>query len=274
MRLRLLRPAGSNPYLRIDGRAMDFVLQNPGPAVVSSNGDKDAIVWVLDENARRSTRLTGPKAPQPVLYAIDPMSLKVIWKSTVGLLQASGKYNSPTIADGTVYVGTDRIVAFGIGGNNLVTAAPRSQSPGMESPAIPAPVESKSVGPPEVNGKAVVQRACVTCHDIGVVTRTRYTEAGWRRMVGTMVDRGAVLSDSEIADVVAYLTRDFGKTNVNKATVVQIEEGLGLTENEARAVVSYREQNGEFNNLEQLEKIPGVNADKIQAKATAIAFRD
>ena len=113
VRLQLLRPAGINPYVRLDGRAMDFVLQNPGPPVVSSNGGKDAIVWVLDENARRSAILTGPKAPQPVLYAIDPNTLKVIWKTDPGLLQASGKYNSPTIADGNVYIGTDRIVAFG-----------------------------------------------------------------------------------------------------------------------------------------------------------------
>jgi outer membrane protein assembly factor BamB len=113
VRMKLLRPSGIEPYLRLDERAMDFVLQNPGPPVVSSNGGKDGIVWVLDENAPRSAILTGPKAPRPVLYAIDPNTLKVIWKTDPGLLQASGKYNSPTIADGNVYVGTDRIVAFG-----------------------------------------------------------------------------------------------------------------------------------------------------------------
>ena len=113
VRTKLMRTSGAEPYLRLDGRAMDFVLQNPGPPVVSSNGGNDAIVWVLDENAPRSAILTGPKAPKPVLYAIDPNTLKVIWKTDPGLLQASGKYNSPTIADGNVYVGTDRIVAFG-----------------------------------------------------------------------------------------------------------------------------------------------------------------
>jgi competence ComEA-like helix-hairpin-helix protein len=274
VRLQLLRPIGIKPYLRVDGRAMDFALQNPGPAVVSSNGGKDAIVWVLDENARRSTRLTGPKAPQPVLYAIDPMTLKVIWKSAAGLLEASGKYNSPTIAGGTVYVGTDRIVAFGIGGTNVGTAAPHSQSPAIESAAVPAPTSNNGVVPSAVNGKAVVQRACVQCHEIDVVTRMRYTETGWRRMVSTMVDRGAVLSGSETADVIAYLMRDFGKTNVNKATTAQIEEGMGFTEDEARAIVSYRGQHGEFKSLEQLKNVPGVSPDKIQAKAAAIAFRD
>jgi outer membrane protein assembly factor BamB len=114
VRMRLVRSAGSNAYLRVDGRAMDFVLQNPGPAVVSSNGGEDGIVWVLDENAPRTTPLTGPKAPRPVLYAIDAKTLKVIWRTDPGTLQTSGKYNSPTIADGKVYIGTDRIVAFGM----------------------------------------------------------------------------------------------------------------------------------------------------------------
>src|SRR6202012_3688459 len=42
IRLQLIRSPGSKPYLRVDGRAMDFVLQNPGPPVISSNRSKDA----------------------------------------------------------------------------------------------------------------------------------------------------------------------------------------------------------------------------------------
>jgi competence ComEA-like helix-hairpin-helix protein len=279
VRLQLLRPAGANPYVRLDGRAMDFVLQNPGPPVVSSNGGKDAIVWVLDENARRSAILTGPKAPQPVLYAIDPNTLKVIWKTDPGLLQASGKYNSPTIADGNVYVGTDRIVAFGtrigqLSGSREGTANDRSQSSTIGLATAPVAKENHSDGLSEVKGKAAFQRACVECHQIEVATRSRYTEAGWRRMVDTMVERGAELSEPEIADVTAYLSKNFGKVNVNTATAAQLEDALGLTEKEAQAIVSYREQNGDIKSLDQLKSVPGVSPDKIQAKAEAIAFSD
>lgn len=274
VRLKLVRSAGTHPYLRVDGRAMDFVWQNPGLPVISSNGGKDAILWVLDENAPRSAILTGPKAPQPVLFAIDPMTLKVLWKSDAGFLQASGKYNSPTIADGTVYVGTDRIVAFGIGGSSEGAAAQRNQAPAKEPASELAPEENKSVGPPEVNGKAVLLRACVQCHEVEVATRTRYTEAGWRRMVDTMVGRGAVLSEPEIADLIAYLTKSYGKTNVNKAAAAQIEERLGLTEEEVRAIVSYRAHHGDIKTLEQLKSVPGVRSEKIEAKAAEIAFRD
>jgi outer membrane protein assembly factor BamB len=48
-----------------------------------------------------------------VLYALDAMSLKLLWRSSPGELYASGKYNEPAIAHGVVFVGTDRIQAFG-----------------------------------------------------------------------------------------------------------------------------------------------------------------
>lgn len=114
VRLRLVRATGASPYLRVEGLATDFVLQNPGPPVISSNGGKDAIVWVLDENAQRSAVLTGPKAPSPILYAIEPKTLQLLWKTDPGSLQTSGKYNSPTIANGAAYVGTNKVVAFGL----------------------------------------------------------------------------------------------------------------------------------------------------------------
>ncbi len=133
---------------------------------------------------------------------------------------------------------------------------------------------NQSDGLPEGKGKAVFQRACVQCHEIEVATRNRYTEAGWRQMVNTMVERGAELSDPETADVVAYLAKNFGKTNVNKAAPAQLEEAIGLTEKEAQAIVSYREQNGDIKSLDQLKSVPGVSPDKIQAKAAEIAFRD
>jgi competence protein ComEA len=133
---------------------------------------------------------------------------------------------------------------------------------------------TQSDGLPEGKGKAVLLRACVECHEVEVATRNRYTEAGWRKMVDTMVGRGAELSDPEIADVTAYLSKYFGQANVNKAAPAQLEEALGLTEKEAQAIVSYREQNGDIKSLDQLKSVPGVSPDKIQAKAAEIAFRD
>jgi hypothetical protein len=94
------------------------VFGNPGaPVVTSHDGGKDALVWVLDQNARR----TDPVVPKPgfspqsaVLYAFDAGTLDLAWKSGPGDLGPSGKYGHVVVAHGIVYAGTDRITAFAL----------------------------------------------------------------------------------------------------------------------------------------------------------------
>ncbi|MGC2398998.1 MAG: helix-hairpin-helix domain-containing protein [Acidobacteriaceae bacterium] len=174
----------------------------------------------------------------------------------------------------TLVLGAACLALAQLNGGMERTASDRSHSSILRFATVAVAAENQSDGLPEGKGKEVFLRACVACHEIDVATRNRYTEAGWRRMVNTMVERGAELSEAENADVIAYLSKNFGKTNVNKAAAAQLEEELGLTENEAQAIVSYREQNGDITSLDQLKSVPGVSPDKIEAKAAVIGFRD
>jgi hypothetical protein len=105
---------GAPAYLSIDGTDTELGLINPGAPVLTSKGAAGAVVWVLDENQKRVASLTDPNGARPVLYALDAMTLKVLWHSGTTELQLSGKYNAPLIVGGTVFVGTDRIQAFGL----------------------------------------------------------------------------------------------------------------------------------------------------------------
>lgn len=128
VRLRIVTAAGQPAYLEVDQSEPSLVFGNPGSPVVSSRGGRDAIVWVLDENAPRTALLIGDNSPRPVLYAFDALSLKLLWKSPEGLLRTSGKYNEPLIVGERVFVGTDRIQAFGrlsTGEKPFVSAAAR-----------------------------------------------------------------------------------------------------------------------------------------------------
>lgn len=100
-------------YLELDRIHPDLVLGNPGSPVISSDGSRNAVLWVLDENAPRSASLAGDDGPRPVLYAFDAQTLAELWRSGPGQLHTSGKYNEPAFGGGQVYVGTDRIQAFG-----------------------------------------------------------------------------------------------------------------------------------------------------------------
>ena len=55
--------------------------------------------------------------PHPILYALDPVTLKALWISTPAMLNVGGKYSTPAFGRGMVFVATDRIQAFGLVSN-------------------------------------------------------------------------------------------------------------------------------------------------------------
>jgi competence ComEA-like helix-hairpin-helix protein len=59
-------------------------------------------------------------------------------------------------------------------------------------------------------GKAAVQKMCVGCHSINVVTSKRATPDQWSAVVQQMVSRGAEGSDEQIDTVVRYLSDNYG----------------------------------------------------------------
>lgn len=44
---------------------------------------------------------------------------------------------------------------------------------------------------PKGDGKKAVQMYCVRCHDLGLVTRSGYSEQGWRNAIQMVINVGA-----------------------------------------------------------------------------------
>jgi hypothetical protein len=114
VKLRIRTSPGSAAYLSVEASENSYGFLSPGSPWVTSNASADAIVWVLVANVARTTPLTGADVPHPILFAIDPATLQVLWVSTASMLNVGGKYNAPGFGPGTVFVGTDRIQAFGL----------------------------------------------------------------------------------------------------------------------------------------------------------------
>lgn len=157
VRVEVVRAPGQAPYLRIDRSNRSLVLGNPGSPAVTSDGPRNAIVWILDENAPRSALLAGDDVPRPVLYALDARTLDVLWRSAPGELFTSGKYNEPAFGGGQVFVGTDRIQAFGAGGRRL---ANREQAAAPASRPASAQAQVAGLGPADI-----YRQRCAMCHD-------------------------------------------------------------------------------------------------------------
>jgi hypothetical protein len=113
-RLALVTSPGEPAYLSIDAADTVLRLFSPGPPIVTSNGFSGSIVWVLDAAVYRTAPLAGRGVPHPTLYALDATTLEWLWQSTADELNVGGKYNHVVVAHGVVFVGTDRIQAFGL----------------------------------------------------------------------------------------------------------------------------------------------------------------
>jgi hypothetical protein len=111
-RLKIVTPAGHPAYVAVDQYEKTLSLLSPGSPIITSNGSANAILWVLVANVLRSASLLSSSTPHPILYALDPLTLHILWQSTPAQLNVGGKYNTPATARGVVFVGTDRIQAF------------------------------------------------------------------------------------------------------------------------------------------------------------------
>jgi competence protein ComEA len=93
--------------------------------------------------------------------------------------------------------------------------------------------------------------------------------------VADMVERGASGTPDEIAAIVSYLAANFGKdapVRINTAPFAEIKVVLGFTVAEVRAFLDYREKNGAVTNLEELRRVPGIDAAKVDAQKARITF--
>jgi hypothetical protein len=119
-RLKVTGAGSGPPFLQVDATESTLVFLNPGSPVISSDGTSDAIVWIVDPNVSRLASLLT--APPATLYAVDVMRMSPLYVSQPGDLHPGGKYVHPIVARGMVFVGTDRISAFGLGAGTPSTS--------------------------------------------------------------------------------------------------------------------------------------------------------
>ena len=131
---------------------------------------------------------------------------------------------------------------------------------------------------PDGPGKDVTQKVCGACHGAELVIGRQEERETWGAIVEDMIQRGATGTDDEMYQVVDYLATNFSKTspvmkiNVNKATAKDLQASLRLTDKQAAAIVQQRDAKGAFKSVDELEKVPGVDAAKIEASKNRLAF--
>jgi competence protein ComEA len=124
-------------------------------------------------------------------------------------------------------------------------------------------------------GKEIIATACTSCHSVAWIREQRLTDDEWSRTIDKMMHRGAQLTDEQFPVMLSYLSKNFGvdsKLLVNSAPAAEFKTILRLTANEADALVQYRETNGAFHSLSDLQKVPKLPWKKIESKQDQLEF--
>jgi competence protein ComEA len=95
----------------------------------------------------------------------------------------------------------------------------------------------------------------------------------WQAIVDDMRDKGAAGSDDDAKQTVAYLTKYFGRVNVNTASAEELQHVLDLSQSDATTIVAWRASHPAFASIDDLKSVTGIDAAKIERGKNRIVFK-
>jgi competence protein ComEA len=144
-------------------------------------------------------------------------------------------------------------------------------SAGLTALAWTAPPQSL----PDSPGKDTFVSVCSLCHSPTAPMGKQWTRQQWEAKVTEMLQEEPDVTREERATIVEYLSANFkpgGKIYVNKAKVADLETAFEISTKSAEAIVRYREEKGDFKSLDDLKKVPDVDATRIEARKDRLEF--
>ena len=95
----------------------------------------------------------------------------------------------------------------------------------------------------------------------------------WQSVADDMKSRGADATDADFRAIVQYLAKYFGPpVHINTDAAASLQSSLGLTADEAAAIVKYRTDKGPFKEWADVMKVPGLDASKLAGLQNRIKF--
>ena len=131
---------------------------------------------------------------------------------------------------------------------------------------------------PDGLAKEYVTKICLQCHEASMLLSQRKSESDWKLTVSRMAQKGVPGTTEQYDAITAYMARNFAKKedtskiNMNKATADEIVAAIGLTPDEAKALVTYREKHGDYREWGEMLVVYGVDGRKLQAAKEKMSF--
>jgi len=118
---------------------------------------------------------------------------------------------------------------------------------------------------------AAYEAVCGACHPTSMADGLR-SELDWRETIEVMQGLGAKGTTEQFEQLLRFLLRTQTRVNVNTATASEIAPVLDISTAAAEALVKHRVEKGNFKALDDLKKVPGIAAAKLDARKDRIVF--
>jgi competence protein ComEA len=126
---------------------------------------------------------------------------------------------------------------------------------------------------PDNPGREIFEIICSSCHQPTVVLDKRWTKAAWQTKVTEMLQEEVDVTETERTQIVDYLTKSFpDRVNVNSATAADLERIAQIPGDSASAIVAHRASNGSFKSVDDVKRVPGVDASRVDERKDRLEF--
>ena len=131
---------------------------------------------------------------------------------------------------------------------------------------------------PDGPAKEYVNKICLQCHEPAQLLSQKRSESDWKATVARMALKGVPAPSEQYDAIAVYMAKNFGKTedatkiNMNKAKAEEIVAVIGLTPDEAKALVTYRDKHGEYREWGEMLVVYGVDGRKLEAAKDKMSF--
>jgi competence protein ComEA len=125
---------------------------------------------------------------------------------------------------------------------------------------------------PDGAGKQELMKVCSGCHDAEIVLSHLQTPSEWTDTFQKMVDVGAEASADEWRAIEQYIDANLALIAINKSPASELQLTMGVTPDVAAAIVKHRQDTGAFKSIDDVKKVAGVDAAKLDSCKNRFVF--
>ena len=125
---------------------------------------------------------------------------------------------------------------------------------------------------PDGAGKPQVVKVCSGCHDAEIILANLKTPGEWGDTLQDMAQQGAEATPDEWRLITRYLDMNFALILINKAAADELQLTMDVAPEVAAAIVKQRQDQGPFKSTDDVKRVAGVDAAKVDARKKRFVF--